>query len=1098
MADKEQNLHLSVELRHDLWLLARSWKLQLDASNGHTDRAGATRQLIGTLQQRPLPASVQLHLQRFTSLVVDDLLWLSPLDRTLLDALIDAFIEASPTGQVRLCLESNYHDHKDLEAFASGSRPQWEQADSRASLALRQGWYRRVEEGSAHVASADETPGSPDLSDLLATDGFFDLERGTGAVRLRSYGSELAEVRAIARSLKAKLCSGAQARDCAVAFPALDRYLPLVRDSFSAYGIPFVVEKGVALAVSPPVSAARQVLRLAAIGGGREELRTLFATNWLHFRVRLTESELSSLTFEAIPGEETADLNARASLHRALLDSVRKQPDHHASMTELHRSLLETGSIQGPPRRWLSAVVSRRLAKLRSELERRPSSEQTNVCRRRWTTIAREVRDIHAVDAFYQRVKTLKGCSDIAEAAGALKTLLIELELVISAPECAQEDAVLAEAHNDNQRALESFHKLLDEISTAANISDQICKGAPGTQPIRRLHELLEQAIDDSYYPSDSSLDGVSITGLRDLRGVDIPWLWLGGAVESELPRSAPASFLLAPSAQALIETRERSAEDRTLFFSLLRNFEQGEARDNGFLCVSWPKTVAGKDVPPSSLVQGLLALRLQDSPVASSLQEQCDEASLGAYWKALQQTEEEGLPALLCEQELLINPHVEEFSESFIGAPLRDRLALHRKLLTERSNLRGFGRWDGILGLGSQHRASSLRWLHSRIGGGHSTASLRFSATNLEAWARCPMRYFLRKVLRADEPNTWSPEPSPPEQGDLIHRVLERFFAERIEQASQGKLKRSGLAEASVSEIAAIKIRLRELSFEVADEVLGSLSTPYRDELLRQLTAGLEPNDPDNGHFAGRLSLFVDEESQDFLHLDPVATEFSFAPFNPAAVANQLDEAGIESSGEIEVLVTGTIDRLDCVRDGEAGLAGTTHAIYDYKTGNVGALKSIDLGLNLQPVVYAAASAPSALESTVTGYRRLPRQQESGRQRMAGSPNALDALKAQVPGFGRQGFKINSDLWPVLLRRVEWYGQLIASGFFPTTLAGSKTAGCKTCDYRRVCQHDALRVARTDTDQGGCGSFLPRPQQASEALRILRESERENGETQS
>ncbi len=1076
------------DLRHDLWLLAQAWTEQLDASNSHTDRAGATRQLLAALQRRPLAPSIQLHLGNFTSLVVDDLLWLSPLDRALLDALIDAFLEASPQGQVRLCLETNHHDEQDLSSFASG-RGLFDRADSRASQALRRNWHRRIEDGSASIVSAHSAPLAPDLSDLLATDGFVDLERGTGAIRLRSYGSELAEVRAIARSIKARLRSGARARDCAVAFPALDRYLPLVRDSFAAYGIPFVIEKGAALAVSPPISAARQLLRLVARSGGRDELRALFAADWLHYFVKIADADIDDIVNEAIPGVDISDQRARDELRRALSTSTRDQPVQVAGMNRVYRSLLEAGCIQGPPRRWMQPVVGLRRSRLRSELQRIPLSGQVVHSRQRWDGIARAVRELHALDHLYKRVERLKRCPDISTAAVAFKALLVECGLVATKTNSTEgADPLLDAAHAENTRALDRFDELLDEISTADRICAQV---SPPTQASRAaiidLHDILEQVISDTYYRSGPSVDGVSITGLRDLRGVDIPWLWLGGAIESELPRSAPTSFLLPPAAQVLIESREATAEDRALFFSLLRNVEQGVARSEGFLCVSWPKTVGGKDVPPSALVQALLSLRLEGSPAAS----------LENHWQQLQKTEEQALPPLLCEQELLIHPRADELSALLTDANLHERLDLHRRLRTERTDLRGFGRWDGVVGLGSDHRSSSLRWLRTRLKGKTDPESLRFSTTSLEAWARCPMRYFLQKVLGAQEPRPWSPDPGPPEQGVLVHRVLERFFIERIEQVKKGQLERSGLCGASASEIAAIKLRLRELVVESADEVLGPRLTPYRAELLRQLTAGLDPADPDNNSFAGRLSLFVDEEVEDFLDLDPVATEHSFEPLDPALIASRLDGAETQRSGDLEVLVSGTIDRLDEAREERSGLAGTTHAVYDYKTGKVGPLKSIDLGLNMQPVVYAAAAAPDALGSTVTGYRRLPHQPESGRQRLAGSPAALDALKAHVPGFGRQIFKIDADLWPLLLRRIEWYGQLIGTGFFPTTLAGSKAAGCDTCDYRRVCRHDALRVARVDSDQGGCGSFLPRPKQASLTLQALRDHQSQDEEEQ-
>ena len=100
-------------------------------------------------------------------------------------------------------------------------------------------------------------------------------------LRVRTYGSERAEVRALARSLRAELLAGRPLSDCYIAVPALDRYLPLLRDALHTYGIPFTVHRGHELDRAPAVSAARQVLRLAVHGVDRDSLRALLASGWL-------------------------------------------------------------------------------------------------------------------------------------------------------------------------------------------------------------------------------------------------------------------------------------------------------------------------------------------------------------------------------------------------------------------------------------------------------------------------------------------------------------------------------------------------------------------------------------------------------------------------------------------------------------------------------------------------------------------------------------------------------------------------------------------------------------------------------------------------
>jgi len=1089
---------LEAGLQHDLWLLVSEWRKTIEATPGWTDRAATNRALLRTLRAEHLPAPLILHLQRFSSLVVDDLLWLNPLERRLLDAVVDAFRRAVPSGQIHLCVETGRLAADDLSRFMRADDPRLENGGSLASVALRKCWHQRLEQGTASLRLADRDAKTDDITDTLSRDGCVDLgrEKPTGAIRLRHYGSELAEVRAIARSLKSALQGGAQPRDCAVAFPALDRYLPLIRDSFTAYGIPFVIEKGAPLLASPPVSAARQLLSFAVAGGDLERLRVLLASGWIGFHCQIRREDVDDMVAAAFAGIDGQDIEARKDaedLRLALHKLVGSGQRVSAVMDELHRTLVECGAAADQPRHWLQPVLAYHRARIRGEIKRRADTGEGEIRSRGWQRVARHVLKIHVLQRLYVRITSIARGSDAQAVVRDFKDLMAELQLeVVELANGAPEDPLLSAATDANRSALNSFYELLDEVCVAI----AVCSGsgspeAAAPPPIRMLRDALEQAVADCHFRSGQRSEGVSVTGVRDLHGVDIPWLWVGGAVEGEFPRSPRPSFLLPHQARSLIESLTPAHEDRALFFSLLRNADHGEMRDTGFLCISWPRTVAGKDVAASPLVQDLISLRTSGATAAS----------LNEHWQQLQQLEEGALPALLSIQELLAEPLVEESAIEFLDAPMQERLALHRKLHMERSELRWFGRWDGVLGLDSPHRQVVLGWLRERLSGGPTTAGmLRFSATAIESWARCPMRFFLARVLRAEDPSPWSPDPGPPLQGTLVHRVLERLFEERIAAVAQGTLSRAGLESMPAQQLAELKLRLRDLTHQVADEVLGSHDSPYRAEMLRQLTAGLDPNDSDNGAFSGRLANFVDEEAQPFLDLDPVRTEWSFAPFNPGAVAADIDGLS-PSSGDLEVRVSGTVDRIDGAGTGQAGLGGAQRAVYDYKTGRVSGHRHIDLGINMQPVIYAAAAGSAAeLEKTVTGYRELPTSTRSGRTRLVGDPQALGALSVQGRvgrGFSRTSLHIDMALWAALLRRVEWYAQLIGSGVFPTTLAGTKEAGCKHCDYRRACRHDPLRVARTGGDGDAVGSFLPRPQSAREALAVLQATEAEAGRTE-
>lgn len=96
------------------------------------------------------------------------------------------------------------------------------------------------------------------------------------------------------------------------------------------------------------------------------------------------------------------------------------------------------------------------------------------------------------------------------------------------------------------------------------------------------------------------------------------------------------------------------------------------------------------------------------------------------------------------------------------------------RRLLAARSSP-AFGAYDGNLG-GAKVRSPA------------SEGQL-VSPTRLETWANCPYAYFVRYLLGVEAVE--DPEAitrlSPLEQGSLVHAVLERYVAERIEQGTAG-----------------------------------------------------------------------------------------------------------------------------------------------------------------------------------------------------------------------------------------------------------------------------------------------------------------------
>lgn len=1018
---------LPTALRRDVWHFCTAWRAALQRSPGWTDRPGALRAVLRSL--RSDPGSLAPAVAGIRTLIVDDLLHLEPLEAALLDAVVDAFVGLVPDGEVRLCMETPalLDDGAEADLFL-GEGPATHPT-LRATKALRRRWGRRLEDGSADWELADADPERLDLADHAALDSVLP-DGDIGPTSVRRFGSELCEVRALARQLKAEILAGRPPEDCYVAFGALDRYVPILRDMFAAYDLPFLVSKGEDLRVSPPVTAARQLLALADDGATHDRLRSLLGGGWLRFTAEVDRHRLEDLGEAALPPGPERDRLVEA-LRGVSLGSRR------ASYQRLHRLLLESGAdleAPGDPDAWAAPLAGFLLAQGGGPW--------------RYPALAQVLADLVPVAALLRRLAELTVCAGVDEVRSRYERLLAHCGLG-QQPLVPSNDPLIQHAREDNRAALARFAELRLEVE-ASLIAVQATVPGPDGAPLSLYRDALDELVHRETWTRPADLRGVHVVGLRDLHGITVPWLWVGGLVEGEFPRGDPPSFLLPGAAARALPRVDEAEEDRAVFASLLRNVGHGA---DSALILSWPITVAGKDTAPSSVLQDLRALRTHDG-------------TLGERWLREQAEAEAALPAVLGVEELLVRPSWLDAREDALPPRLHATLERQRDLAAERSDLEGFGRFDGVLGLERAWRPRALGWLRERLD--VQDDRLRLATTALESWARCPIRFFFERALGASEPEPFSLEPDARISGTLLHRVLERYLDERIEGRAEGRLDRAGLAGLSESELAVERARLAALVLEVADELLGPARNPWRDHAVDLLLAGLQPDDP----FVGRLARFVLQEAEGFLDLEPVAVEREIAPLDPAAAAGAFDPAGGDApTGPLRITLTGTVDRID---RGAGRLA-----VWDYKTGAAPRLSGVDAGLHLQPVVYAA-SVEGGTTGVISGYRELPEADVEPRKRVLADAELLAELAPR--GIGRSAMAWSDELAGAWLRRADLYGQLVAAGVFPPTLAGPDVAGCGHCSFRRACRLDVERAERV-AEGSGAGSAWPAPLEVSEHL---------------
>ena len=190
-------------------------------------------------------------------------------------------------------------------------------------------------------------------------------------------------------------------------------------------------------------------------------------------------------------------------------------------------------------------------------------------------------------------------------------------------------------------------------------------------------------------------------------------------------------------------------------------------------------------------------------------------------------------------------------------------------------------------------------------------------SPTSLEAWADCPMRYFFKHVLRvqtADQPEDLL-EISALEKGSLVHKALEKFMKEQLEDGRVPPPDQLWDEEQ--------RNRLLAIGEEKCNEAesKGLTGTPV---YWRH----------DRGRIMADLDRFLREDNQQRQQrrVTPIASELGFGIRD-----SQQGAVEVELPGDRKVRFRGQADRVD---QGTHGLLVT-----DYKTGKSDSYKGLDEG---------------------------------------------------------------------------------------------------------------------------------------------------------
>jgi ATP-dependent helicase/DNAse subunit B len=573
----------------------------------------------------------------------------------------------------------------------------------------------------------------------------------------------------------------------------------------------------------------------------------------------------------------------------------------------------------------------------------------------------------------------------------------------------------------------ETLAAILFDAARAESVTGDEATSLTLAEFLAELTDLFER---QRLIPRQREEGRVRVLSAEQVRNLDIPFLFLAGLTESSFPRHRRDDCLYGEGERrelnelglALGDRALRAQEELLMFYGIV-------ARARKQLVLTYPVvTSEGQPLSPSPYLSGLMEL-FDPKALTPKLDEKLDPVPEPDRVLSPADARIRGMSEALAGRPGLFRAVCEE--QRTAAAAVNSLAAVEMNVC--RFHTPGFTRFEGML-----ENPRNTEIIRERFSQEHE-----FSATQLEAYARCPFRFLLSQVLSITPPDSPGIETDFGHRGTLIHEVLadlHRLLFEKRETTSgwpdvpRGEdvaaLFQKLLDEKLQKHVPASKVH--EALQRIEQRLLAEWGVAYGRQ-WDAYVAGL-PRDAD---------------------LPPLPARFEIAFGSTGKVESDVTVESkplVIGSGKDAVRVGGRIDRIDIGRMDGANI----FAVVDYKTGR--SLKSthdtVESGRWLQVALYTLAvvrlelAGPGA-HPWQMGYWQIREtgfvpDVEPGRS----NPDALPPLDRAV--------------WAALVAALEQIiprlATRIRAGQFPVFNADDNcTAGCPYSTVCRVAQTRAL-----------------------------------------
>ncbi len=525
------------------------------------------------------------------------------------------------------------------------------------------------------------------------------------------------EVRAIAAEVKTLLASGTPPTDIVVTFRSLTEYADLIRETFSAAGIPHVCKSQRSLANAPVTKLLMALLQVAADDWPFERLLPLlensyFQPDWPEFSggaaTRDVAAQLRRFQLRGGRREILSRLNRAAQA---------PEPDEGTTNPERRIALQQSAAS--------AMALLTRLADLLQPLQSR---------------------------------HTLRGWAEI----------LVRIGREIRLDSRALPATTDARAVEIRREETEAWTTLENTLYAAVAFQERLGSDARTIDLARLLEELTDLVRQTELRDRESAAGKVRVLDATHVRNLDVPVLFVGGLTESGFPlrRGDDCFFSEADRREfnerglPLDHRTSRTQDEMLLFYGVVTR-----AREQ--LILSYPAmNPAGQPVLPSPYLLTLQNLFTDDAISVKRCTEldpvPSDEEILTAA----------DLRVVAVDQALHKSPGLLRAFFDSPGAEAVVRGILAAATMADfRFRHHGFSPYEGIIPGPKYQKLLSERY----------SIAHQFSATELEAYAACPFRFFATHILNvaALEPPEVKTEYR--QRGNVVHVVLKQLHQQYL-----------------------------------------------------------------------------------------------------------------------------------------------------------------------------------------------------------------------------------------------------------------------------------------------------------------------------